>query len=74
MVGVSALLATTMVGMRDVVNAIRAGGLGETSVVVGGAPVTAEFAREIGADAYAPDAGSAVDVVREVLVARQGRR
>lgn len=74
LVGVSALLTTTMVGMRDVVNAIRAGGLGETSVVVGGAPVTAEFAREIGADAYAPDAASAVDVVREVLAARQGRR
>ncbi len=40
LVGVSALLTTTMVGMRDVVNAIRAGGLGETSVVVGGSSST----------------------------------
>jgi 5-methyltetrahydrofolate--homocysteine methyltransferase len=67
LVGVSALLTTTMVGMRDVVTAVRAAGLADTKVLVGGAPVTAEFAREIGADGYAPDAGAAVDAARSVL-------
>jgi 5-methyltetrahydrofolate--homocysteine methyltransferase len=66
-IGVSALLTTTMVGMRDVVAAVRAAGLSDVRIVVGGAPVTQEFADQIGADAYAPDAGSAVDVVRRVL-------
>jgi 5-methyltetrahydrofolate--homocysteine methyltransferase len=66
-VGVSALLTTTMVGMRDVVAAVRAAGLPDTRVVVGGAPVTEEFAKEIGADAYAEDAGSAVDVAKALL-------
>ena len=63
-VGISALLTTTMVGMKDVVAAIRAASLGDVRVIVGGAPVTAEFAAQIGADGYAPDAASAVDVVR----------
>jgi 5-methyltetrahydrofolate--homocysteine methyltransferase len=67
LVGISALLTTTMVGMRDVVAAVRAAGLGDVRIVVGGAPVTQEFADQIGADAYAPDAGSAVDVARRVL-------
>jgi 5-methyltetrahydrofolate--homocysteine methyltransferase len=66
-VGISALLTTTMVGMRDVVAALRAAGLDRTRVLVGGAPVTAEFAREIGADGYAPDAGAAVDVAQALL-------
>ncbi len=66
-VGVSALLTTTMVGMRDVVAAIRAAGLVDTKIIVGGAPVTADFAREIGADAYAPDAGAAVEVAQALL-------
>jgi len=69
LVGVSALLTTTMVGMRDVVAALRAAGLTDVKVIVGGAPVTAEFAREIGADGYAPDAGAAVDVAKSVLAA-----
>ncbi len=67
LVGISALLTTTMVGMRDVVEAIRAAGLGDVRVIVGGAPVTAEFAAEIGADGYAPDAGSAVEVAKRAL-------
>jgi 5-methyltetrahydrofolate--homocysteine methyltransferase len=66
-VGISALLTTTMVGMKDVVDAIRAADLGWVKVIVGGAPLTAEFADQIGADAYAPDAGSAVDVAKELL-------
>lgn len=66
-VGVSALLTTTMVGMRDVVVAVRDAGLDKTAVVVGGAPVTAEFASEIGADGYAPDAGAAADWIRHLV-------
>ena len=68
-VGVSALLTTTMVGMRDVVAAIRAADLPGVKVIVGGAPVTAEFAASIGADGYAADAASAVEVAKQ-LVAR----
>ena len=67
LVGISALLTTTMVGMKDVVAAIRAADLGGTKVIVGGAPVTQDFADQIGADGYAPDAASAVEVAREAL-------
>ena len=66
-IGVSALLTTTMVGMREVVTAVRAAGLEGVRIVIGGAPVTQDFADQIGADAYAPDAGSAVEVARSVL-------
>jgi len=66
-VGISALLTTTMVGMRDGVGAIRAAGLDDVKIIVGGAPLTAEFARQIGADSYAQDAGSAVDVAKRLL-------
>jgi len=69
LVGVSALLTTTMVGMKDVVDGIRAAGLTGVRVVVGGAPVTAEFAAQIGADGYAPDAASAVALARRVVAA-----
>ena len=65
-IGVSALLTTTMPNMRGVVEAVRAAGL-STKVVVGGAPVTPEFAAQIGADGYAPDAGAAVDLARSLL-------
>jgi 5-methyltetrahydrofolate--homocysteine methyltransferase len=66
LIGVSALLTTTMPNMRGVVEAVRAAGLA-TRVVIGGAPVTAEYAAQIGADGYAPDAGSAVDLARSML-------
>ena len=66
-VGVSALLTTTMVGMKDVVTALREAGLSGTKVVVGGAPVTREFAGQIGADAFATDAGGAVEAFRHAL-------
>jgi len=62
-VGLSALLTTTMIGMKDIIGTLKAGGVG-AKVLVGGAPVTANFAREIGADGYAPDAASAVAVAR----------
>ena len=66
LVGLSALLTTTMPAMREIVKAIRAAGL-TVKVVIGGAPITEEFAREIGADGYAPDAGSAVDTAMALL-------
>jgi 5-methyltetrahydrofolate--homocysteine methyltransferase len=66
LVGLSALLTTTMPAMRETVKAIRATGL-STKVVIGGAPITPEYAREIGADGYAADAGSAVDTAMALL-------
>ncbi len=68
LVGISALLTTTMVGMRDTVEAFQEVGLrGNVKILVGGAPVTQAYADEIGADGYAPDAGSAVSAARELL-------
>ncbi|OGO57453.1 MAG: methyltransferase [Chloroflexi bacterium RBG_16_69_14] len=69
LIGISALLTTTMTGMRDAVAAIRAADLPGVRIMVGGAPVTPEFAAEIGADAYAPDAASAVDVAKGAVAA-----
>lgn len=66
-VGVSALLTTTMVGMTEVVSAVRATGRPGITVIVGGAPVTEEFARSIGADGYAQDAATAVTVARAAI-------
>lgn len=61
-VGLSALLTSTMTKMPDVINALEAAGLRDNvSVIVGGAPVTQEFAGKIGADAYCRDAFEAVD-------------
>uniref|UniRef100_A0A7J3X719 Cobalamin-binding protein n=1 Tax=Thermofilum pendens TaxID=2269 RepID=A0A7J3X719_THEPE len=60
-VGMSALLTTTMLEMRNVIDALRAAGLRDkVKIIVGGAPVTEEYAREIGADAYARNAVEAV--------------
>ncbi len=66
-VGVSALLTTTMGGLRDVVDAVRSADLPGVRIVVGGAPVTAEFAASIGADGTAADAATAAILVRELL-------
>jgi 5-methyltetrahydrofolate--homocysteine methyltransferase len=64
-VGLSALLTTTMLGMKDVVDLVNQRGLSETvKVVVGGAPVSKEFAAEIGADAYGYDANNAVELIK----------
>ena len=66
--GISALLTTTMIGMRDVITILKKASLrSKIKVMVGGAPVTQEFADEIGAEGYAPDAASAVDKARELL-------
>ena len=67
-VGVSALLTTTMRGQRSVVEALERAGLRSTvRIIVGGAPVTQRWAEEIGADGYAKDAMSAVALVRNLL-------
>jgi len=67
-VGISALLTTTMIGMMDIITILKKAGLrNKIKVMVGGAPVTQEFADEIGADVYAPNAASAVDKARELL-------
>jgi 5-methyltetrahydrofolate--homocysteine methyltransferase len=67
LVGMSALLTTTMVQMKATIEALEEAGLRDSvKIMVGGAPVTDAFAQEIGADAYAPDAASAVDVARSL--------
>jgi 5-methyltetrahydrofolate--homocysteine methyltransferase len=66
LLGLSALLTTTMPAMRATVKAVREAGL-TVKVVIGGAPITEEFAREIGADGYSRDAGSAVDTAKALL-------
>ncbi len=66
LVGISALLTTTMTGMKDVIQAVEKAGL-KAKVMIGGASVTQEFADEIGADGYAPDAPSAVAKAKELV-------
>jgi 5-methyltetrahydrofolate--homocysteine methyltransferase len=67
-IGMSALLTTTMSAMKQVVDLVEERGLaGSVKTIVGGAPVSEEFAREIGADAYGYDASSAVERVKELL-------
>jgi 5-methyltetrahydrofolate--homocysteine methyltransferase len=67
LVAMSALLTTTMMQMKVTVEAVRAAGLKDMKVIVGGAPVTADFAGRIGADGYAADAGTVVGKVKELL-------
>jgi len=67
-IGLSALLTTTIMEMKNVIQAIEKAGLRKrVKIIVGGAPVTDKFAKEIGADGYAPDAASAVDVVKSLV-------
>jgi 5-methyltetrahydrofolate--homocysteine methyltransferase len=67
-VGMSALLTTTMTYIPEVIKAFDAEGLRpKVKLIVGGAPVTQEWANQIGADAYAPDAATAVDKCKELL-------
>jgi 5-methyltetrahydrofolate--homocysteine methyltransferase len=67
-IGMSALLTTTIMEMKNVIQAIEKAGLRKkVKVIVGGAPVNDKFAKEIGADGYAPDAASAVDVAKSLL-------
>ncbi len=67
-IGVSALLTTTMARMKEVVQILRERELGsKVSLIVGGAPLSLEFARSIGADGYAYDAANAVEKVNELV-------
>jgi 5-methyltetrahydrofolate--homocysteine methyltransferase len=67
LVGMSALLTTTMVNMKATIVALEEAGLrASVKILVGGAPVTEAFAKQIGADAYAPDSANAVDVARQL--------
>ena len=67
-VGLSALLTTTMPAMENTIRAIEESGLRDrVKIIVGGAPVTAEYARQIGADGYATDASQAATLVRELI-------
>ncbi|MDY6823837.1 MAG: corrinoid protein [Thermodesulfobacteriota bacterium] len=66
-VAMSALLTTTMPKMGETINALKEAGLRDkVKIMVGGAPVTAEFAEEIGADAYAANAASSVDKAKAI--------
>ncbi len=67
-IAMSALLTTTMPQMKTVVDAINASDIkGKVKTIIGGAPVTQKYADEITADGFAPDAASAVDIVKELL-------
>ena len=67
-VAMSALLTTTMLAMKDTINALKEAGIREkVKVMIGGAPVTQRYADEIGADGYAPDAASAVEKAKELI-------
>jgi 5-methyltetrahydrofolate--homocysteine methyltransferase len=67
-VGMSALMTTTMAKQRETIEAIKQAGLRDrVKIVVGGAPTTEEWAKEIGADGRAPDAISAINLVKRLL-------
>ncbi len=67
-IGMSALLTTTMPGMKNTITALEDAGLkAKIRTMIGGAPVTQNYADEIGADGYAADAASAVDVAKNLL-------
>lgn len=68
-VGMSALLTTTMVNMIEVIKALKSAGLRDkVKVMVGGAPVTQNYAEQIGADGYSPDAASAAEDAKKFIM------
>ncbi len=69
LVGLSALLTTTMPAMVETVRALRTGASAPVKIMIGGAPITQQFCDEIGADGYAPDAGSAAERARALVEA-----
>jgi corrinoid protein of di/trimethylamine methyltransferase len=72
-IGVSALLTTTMVKQKEVISAIRDAGMSsQLKVMVGGAPVTRDWVEEIGADGYSEDAVGAVAVARQLMAEKAG--
>ncbi len=66
LIGMSALLTTTMPGMEKTIKALKQAGV-TAKVMIGGAPVTQTFADKIGANGYAPDAASAVDTAKKLV-------
>lgn len=66
-IALSALLTTTMPAMKTTIDAIRAAGLTSVKVMIGGAPISQEYADQIGADGYSPDAASAVDLALKLV-------
>ncbi|MCB8814286.1 MULTISPECIES: corrinoid protein [Desulfosporosinus] len=67
-IGLSALLTTTMLSMKDTIEALKEEGLRDSvKVVIGGAPISQSFADEIGADGYAADAASATELCRRII-------
>lgn len=67
-IAMSALLTTTMVNMPEVIKALEAAGLREkVKIMIGGAPITQNYADQIGADGYSPDAASAVDKAKAFI-------
>jgi len=66
LVGMSALLTTTMPGMEKTIKAMKDAGV-SAKIMIGGAPVTQDYADRIGADGYAPDAASAVDMAKSLV-------
>ena len=70
-IAMSSLLTTSMGSMRDTINSLKDSGLRDkVKIIIGGAPVTQDFADSIGADAYAKDAATAVDRARELIKKR----
>lgn len=67
-VAMSALLTTTMLAMKDTIDVLKEQGLRDkVKVIVGGAPISQDFADEIGADGYAPDAASATELCKKLI-------
>ncbi len=73
-VGMSALLTTTMIYMRTVVQKFKEAGLHEVKLCIGGAPVSTQYARDIGADGYAADAASAVELFQRLIAEQNAGR
>ena len=67
LVGLSALLTTTMPAMTETLHAIRSSGCPNVKIIIGGAPISQQFADDIGADGYAPDAGYAVEKAQALI-------
>lgn len=71
-IGMSALLTTTMPNMKDLIDLLKEKGLRDKYIVmIGGAPVNESFAREIGADFYTPDAASAAETAQEAVTKKK---
>jgi 5-methyltetrahydrofolate--homocysteine methyltransferase len=73
-VGMSALLTTTMVYMRTVVQKFKEAGLHDVRICIGGAPVSAQYAKDIGADGYGADAASAVELFQRLIAEQDAAR